>query len=752
MSGYRRVGWRPRRADGGRADDAGTAMLLVVMCLLVAMTLSTALLGIVLGETVPTAHQAKSARTLRAAEAGLQTAIGGLRAAYAADGTGDVTKLPCWSSAAPLTGTVGSGRDALTLIMYTVTVAYYSIDPSGQSANWRAAGALPCTPGSGPAGLPLYALILSSATGPSGAGMSPALGNRSLELVYELSTTDAGTLGGQIHTDVAAGFPDLCWTAPSASPGAGQTLTLGSCVPGDPRQQFAYRSDYSLVLAGTQSTTAPGTGGLCVTKNTVLVGTLFQDSMSWGNMLTPRSGGITAGGPGPLSGPATTFDGSGYLDASKAEPSTPGALSVSAWFRTTTAGTIVSYTPHAHRTVGDTAVVVDVDSAGTVSLKDFAGGAMYSTDLPVGALDGQWHHVVATIGPAGSSTSSDRLALTVDGSAGSVDISSSQAGRFAGYWHLGWGRSTWGAQTLPAPGSLTGSLAHVAVWNAQLTSDQAAMLRSQTTTSALASAISALDARSYWPLTGTASSSTTLDFQPCDGGNGQKWSYNAIMSFQGLEDDGSALADECISGASQQTVGTTLVVVPCASWQQWVPDKTVGAGAAGPAMQQLVNYDQYGRCLDVTYTNVNSEWLIAYPCKQDPSSPVEWNQRWVWDGSGTRQLQTVPWGTAYCLTTAGSEGGLVTVTVCSSAREDQRWMVNGDTGNRSTSYTIVDSSGRCLDLGPVQGTGSVSTWSSIVTDTCRGTYAQKWNAPPTVGNGGVLRQRETTTEWPPDTP
>lgn len=740
----------PTRWRRPGADDAGTAMLLVVMCLLVAMTLSTALLGIVLSETVPTAHQSKAARTVRAAEAGLQAAIGGLRAAVSTQAgvgtTGDVTKLPCWSTGAPLTGTVGGGTGAQTGMTYSVTVSYYGMDPSGQSSAWRTANALACTSGSGPTGLPLYALLRSSATGGGGGALSSSLGNRSLELVYGLRGTDAGTLGGQIHTDVAGGLPDLCWTAPSAAPAAGQTLTLGTCVFGDPKQLFAYRTDYSLVLAGTQSAATPGTGGTCVTKDTVSVRTLYQDSMSRENTLVPSAGGITDSVSGPLSGKAVSLNGSGYLDGSKAEPSAPGALTMSAWFKTTSAGTVVSYTPYADRTVGDTAALIYVDSGSTVWLKAFVGGSLYYTGKWAWVLDNNWHYVVATIGPSGWSSWYDRLTITVDGASDYTDIlASHDAGQFAGYWHLGWGQSTWGWSAYPSTPSFTGSLAHVAVWNSALTSTQAETLRSQTTTSALASTISSLGARSYWPLTGTVSSTTTLDFQPCDGRNAQKWSYNAVMSFQGLKDDGSALADECTSGASPSTNGTTLVVVPCASKQAWVPDKTVGAGAAGPATQQVVNYDQFGRCLDVTGANVNATWMIAYPCKQDPSSPVHWNQRWAWDGAGTRQVQTTPSTTAYCLTSTGTEGGLVTTKVCSSARTDQQWTVNADTGNRSTSYTIVDPSGRCLDLGPGQGSGSVSAWSSIVTNTCAGTYSQKWNAPPLAGSGGILRERETTT-------
>ena len=60
------------------------------------------------------------------------------------------------------------------------------------------------------------------------------------------------------------------------------------------------------------------------------------------------------------------------------------------------------------------------------------------------------------------------------------------------------------------------------------------------------------------------------------------------------------------------------------------PDAAVGAGAAGASSGQLVNFNQFGRCLDVTNQDVTSAYLIAWPCKQAPDpTNVAWNQRWV---------------------------------------------------------------------------------------------------------------------------
>jgi Tfp pilus assembly protein PilX len=737
---YVRAG--PSTSRRATRDDAGTALLLVVMCLLVAMTLSTALLGAVMSEMRPTAYEAKAAGTVHAAEAGLQVATGQLRAATSAVSgvgtTGDVTQLPCFGSTTPLVGSVGGGTGLTTSLTYSVTVSYFSIDPSAQTTAWRTANALPCTSGLGPTGVPLYALIRSAATGLGGSGLPASFGNRSLELVYALRSTDSGTLGGLIHTDVAGGMPDLCWTAPSATPAAGQPLTLGTCVVDSPRQMFAYRTDYSLVLAGTQSASAPGTGGMCVSADGAGTGTHLTDQVtSRANDLTSH-GTVTTGVSGPFSsGTATTFDGtSGWLGATKVEPYPgPDPFTVTVRFRTTVGGFAVQYNGATDQSSGRYDRHIYVDSLGRVNFGVWTSSAQVITSAG-GYNDGNWHTATGSVGAAGERFSLDG---TLVGTKPTVTASEA----VQSYWHIGWGNGG-GWPNVPTSGYWKGSLAHMAVWSSQLSDAQVATLAAQTTDATARSTILNLAPRSYWPLgTGTDYQPT---FQPCDAGNHQKWSYNDGGKFEIVKPDKSALADRCLAGSSPTSNGTTLVMpATCSAAQVWVPDKTVGAGAAGEATQQLVNYDQYGRCLDVTFQNVNNPWLIAYPCKQDPSRAITWNQRFVWDGTGTRELQTTPADVAYCLTTPSSSGALVTTQACASDRSDQRWTINADTGNRTTSFTIVAANGLCLDLGTPQGSGSVTAWSSIVVNPCAGTFTQKWNAPPLTGAGGVVRQRETTT-------
>jgi hypothetical protein len=247
--------------------------------------------------------------------------------------------------------------------------------------------------------------------------------------------------------------------------------------------------------------------------------------------------------------------------------------------------------------------------------------------------------------------------------------------------------------------------------------------------------------------TGSGTNVTGLSLQSCVSGTWrQLWAYDDSGQFQGVNSTKTALSGKCLTTNNVWTVGTPLTVATCNyPVDNWTPDATVGAGAAGTATQQLINYGEYGRCLDITNWNLSATWLIDYPCKQDPTSTVGWNQRWVWDSPSTQQLQSNTSSGLYCLTTPAATGDYVVVRPCSGARLDQKWTMLGDTGNRSTSYTILDSSGRCLSLGPAgPGRPDLSSWSSITVDVCDGSYEQKWNAPPLPAGANVLSERETT--------
>ncbi len=222
----------------------------------------------------------------------------------------------------------------------------------------------------------------------------------------------------------------------------------------------------------------------------------------------------------------------------------------------------------------------------------------------------------------------------------------------------------------------------------------------------------------------------------------QEWSFDDSGKFEGAASNGN-LNGYCISSNpyNNPVSGGFLYEQKCSGGgfdtETWNPDPQVGAGSAGPSTQGLVNYSEFGRCLDVTGQNVNATWLIDYPCKQAPDpNYIAWNQRWVYNNN---TLTTTTGGVTYCLTGPATQSptainNLVLIKPCSSSlATQQKWTESGDTGSYSTGYTIVNSAGYCLSVvqpGPSWASKYDQQWGAIVTVTCDGSLVQKWNAPP----------------------
>ncbi len=244
------------------AGDDGTAMFMVLIAMLVASALSVLILGLVLAQVTPTQFERKNSRTLTAAQAGIDAALGELRGATSVDLVsnttyGDRAKLPC----ANIEGTVGGqpGNPA-----YVAVVTYYPDDPSGQSDAWLAANKMDCNAGTGPPLAPNFALIQSAGAADGVPGLSATAGDRSLVTTYTFKLTNVNVSGGLIHNydDGNGSTKALCFDAHSDAPSAGDRLYLENCTPGAANQLFAYRTDLSIVLAVTQTVTP--LEGMCI--------------------------------------------------------------------------------------------------------------------------------------------------------------------------------------------------------------------------------------------------------------------------------------------------------------------------------------------------------------------------------------------------------------------------------------------------------------------------------------------------------
>lgn len=242
-------------------------------------------------------------------------------------------------------------------------------------------------------------------------------------------------------------------------------------------------------------------------------------------------------------------------------------------------------------------------------------------------------------------------------------------------------------------------------------------------------------------------------FRPCAATTlpQQQWSFNDAANFQGTA-DGRTLDPYCFNVQTQNTPGSFVILSTNCNGgsdniQTFSPEGGVGAGAAGPSSGQLVNFSEFGRCLDVTNQDVNYAYMIAWPCKQAPDPTyVTWNQRWA--------LPTIPAGRSsgtgtiitakppnYCLRSPLStvSGQYVTVVGCpwGTPPDNLTWTVYSNTGSYATSFIITDHSGYCLQ--PTDPTDSPPDFyssgqqiSKIVVAACDGSALQKWNAPPSI--------------------
>ncbi len=250
----------PVRARGRASGDEGIALLIVIMAMLILSSLSVLALGAIVVQAKPSQFQQKNVQTISAAEAGLDAGLSAIRnGIYDEAGVtyGDRALLPCWSDH---TGEVGNpSGGALT---YSVTITYFTSDPSEQTAAWRATNKMACTEGNGTATTPLFAFITADGVGGALANQAVAVGDRTLQTVYTFKSTNPNLPGGQIKDPSG-----LCYSGGST---VGSGVAMATCLTGADAQMWAYTTGYQIVLTSTRA--ADGSGGLCLSAQ--MTGTL----------------------------------------------------------------------------------------------------------------------------------------------------------------------------------------------------------------------------------------------------------------------------------------------------------------------------------------------------------------------------------------------------------------------------------------------------------------------------------------------
>lgn len=271
------------------------------------------------------------------------------------------------------------------------------------------------------------------------------------------------------------------------------------------------------------------------------------------------------------------------------------------------------------------------------------------------------------------------------------------------------------------------------------------------------------------------SGTTPVVFQPCP--TVRSWQFqwaldgNSVFhaTTSAVKSDGSF----CMNIKNPtSTTDRAVVLAGCGSTSNknvWYSAPGVGAGMAGDSTNQLVNYKQFSRCLDVTNKNMGSSYMIAWFCKQDPGALVDFNQQWVHpvpvlpaisksgpiivnNYSSNSNTNSVFYDSSgkpidiskndYCLRSPGTVTATSWVTVVSckdaaaKAQDAVTWTVYHDTGDYGTSYRIMDYKGNCLQptsqdskvAGEFHGDGT----SKVKIATCDTSDLQKWNAPANI--------------------
>jgi hypothetical protein len=253
----------------------------------------------------------------------------------------------------------------------------------------------------------------------------------------------------------------------------------------------------------------------------------------------------------------------------------------------------------------------------------------------------------------------------------------------------------------------------------------------------------------------------------------QQWSFNTASGFFGTT-DGKVINNFCWSIKDPDTAGSLVTLndtsggnghSACSTnypnnFQTWNPSPAVGPGGAGlpiPVAQmygynvhasQLVNFEEFGRCLDVTYSDVTKPFEVVFQCKQSPTfdATTNWNQAWVTPLDGTTGpifTYSVPKDDFYCLSmpAVGSSPMLITVKQCSptAPSADEMWWSRGASTTSQTQNYRIEGLGSwanlCLAALVDQPAWQQADKAGMLA--CNGDRIQKWNAVPSSSPAGL---------------
>jgi len=736
-----------RRLGRARGGEDGSALVMVLVFMVILVAMAASLISVIQVNANVTLQSKDRGKSVYTAEAGLQSALGMLRAAALTSDPnyGDASKLPC-----TVKGSVDGSSASED--QYAVTIYYGINDPSTHSTDtaWlsstntdpssgfgRIACGTPSTPNYGLAGTPYYALIESSGT-TSGSG-----DGRTLLAVYhfDISLAHDTKRGGLIYaigkqpTKNADGTTNysnaVCLRAEDDTAGSLIRYVSGSACNRDASSTpellgWIYDNpSQELKLASTSDASEPD-AGLCV-----------AGPVSYGTAIAPQ----TVTKYYVYIKPGTTEYGIEITDptaqARLEATGQPGTITTSGSRRTSSPalrwqeGFSTKYASF----IGTTTSGSSTPGAGTV------------TDTTVsanGVTTETWEHTYAA------------NSIRYYASSGSTTSANPATSTFKTYR---WTKVSTTTQVLVNGQVLKVNSKPVAAL-VNCSDDTGTYVSGGTSYVMLASQASMLWGFEEW--SSWFNSSTGTPYCLYNGGNAPNSAVSpdnlnrsststTAASGQYLSVYSSAKStDFSDSNRPDVTCGGTY------GQSGWAfdPEPKVGAGAAGATMSMLVNFAQFGRCGD---WHGASTYTIAFPCKQDPNfhpgdpSGAVYNQRWSYDEpidpqyvGTTRISMTDSSGNTECLapnaatsTYGGKQYALVQFSTANCSNSRSLWTRQTWTGHVETSYIFINTvTKQCLQTDPVLTSNAIDstyqsfgTLSVLTTTFCNGSAVQKWNAP-----------------------
>jgi Tfp pilus assembly protein PilX len=254
-------------------SDGGFAMIFTLFLILVITVTSVTVADLMISQVGPTGAAKKSVRTVDAASAGMQAALGQLRNT-STNGGGDLTKLPCSdpTDAGGVTLDVGNPKQNVTVAgdqitgtvltaplssntaTYRTVIAYFTLDPTSHESDptttWWTNNAIPCKAGIVKY-VPTYAFIQSYGIGAQLPNQPATEGNRTQHAVYQFNASNTNTVGGRMAEFNSGAQDTMCLDTGTAEPAAGTVPTMQPCLPlGTPQQTWQYRADLTLFYGG----------------------------------------------------------------------------------------------------------------------------------------------------------------------------------------------------------------------------------------------------------------------------------------------------------------------------------------------------------------------------------------------------------------------------------------------------------------------------------------------------------------------